>query len=221
MGEYDDELFKIVNGGLGGGEWGPGGASLEVLRAVHKWREVTAREEDESPNYVMRNDFLFSLVEAKPVTVEGVMRLGRVSEVARKRVGEVVEAVKEGLGRVGNVEGIFVKETVESLEIVAEVGKDLWGEQKEETPVVATSSSSFFGKGKKVDTKGKGKATTSLVSKKSSFFGKGEKKVVVVEEDAEKKRKDEVKRVQGLLVLGGGLAEVGFLFSHLVFTIFL
>lgn len=63
---YEREYYDM-EGGSGPGGWdtmakkwnkialmadGPGGVQREVYRAVHAWRDRTAREEDESPRYV-------------------------------------------------------------------------------------------------------------------------------------------------------------------------
>lgn len=86
--------------------WGPSERKLEVLKAVHHWRERLAREEDESPRFVLGNDGLWSIAEAAPADGVAVMKVlggarGGVSELVRKRKDEIASIVKEVLGRCG------------------------------------------------------------------------------------------------------------------------
>ena len=46
---------------------------MAVFKALHQWRDVTAREQDESVRYVLPNHMLFSLVERMPSDAPGVI----------------------------------------------------------------------------------------------------------------------------------------------------
>ncbi|KAI7883627.1 hypothetical protein K492DRAFT_205290 [Lichtheimia hyalospora FSU 10163] len=46
---------------------------LAVYKAIHQWRDVTARQEDESTNYVLPNHMLFALVERMPTESASVI----------------------------------------------------------------------------------------------------------------------------------------------------
>ncbi|KAI9496799.1 ribonuclease H-like domain-containing protein [Zychaea mexicana] len=46
---------------------------MAVFKALHQWRDVTAREQDESVRFVLPNHMLFSLVERMPSDSAGVM----------------------------------------------------------------------------------------------------------------------------------------------------
>jgi exosome complex exonuclease RRP6 len=48
------------------------GEQFAVLKAVHKWRDQTAREEDESPRYVMPNHILRRIAEEMPTDSQSV-----------------------------------------------------------------------------------------------------------------------------------------------------
>jgi len=48
------------------------GEQFAVLKAIHKWRDQTAREEDESPRYVMPNHILRRMAEVMPTDPQGV-----------------------------------------------------------------------------------------------------------------------------------------------------
>lgn len=79
--KYDKDIYDAVNG------TGPGGwknmllkwkyamnpQQLAVFKALHSWRDHTAREEDESWRYVLPNHMLFALVERMPVDSGGVI----------------------------------------------------------------------------------------------------------------------------------------------------
>ncbi|CDS03624.1 hypothetical protein LRAMOSA01026 [Lichtheimia ramosa] len=46
---------------------------LAVYKAIHQWRDVIARQEDESTNYVLPNHMLFALVERMPTESASVI----------------------------------------------------------------------------------------------------------------------------------------------------
>ncbi|BGP39731.1 exosome nuclease subunit [Rhodotorula kratochvilovae] len=89
--------------------WGPGEAKLEVLRSVMRWRERTAREEDESARYVLSLQGALQLAELGAagrvresrdvMQVLGAAR-GGVSDVVRRRKDELALVVRETVDRV-------------------------------------------------------------------------------------------------------------------------
>ncbi|KAG9315669.1 ribonuclease H-like domain-containing protein [Chiua virens] len=122
---YENEVYD-AEGGTGSGGWetlakkwnkiGLIGSPLEVrgtgaqrsqsavYKAVHQWREDTAREEDESTRYVLSTHHLFLLVERVPTTVADLLslfggpgtvrRIGMVPPVLKRRAGELVAVIK-------------------------------------------------------------------------------------------------------------------------------
>ncbi|GJN89022.1 hypothetical protein Rhopal_001996-T1 [Rhodotorula paludigena] len=84
--------------------WGPGELKLELLRAVWRWRERTARDEDESARFVLGVQSALQLVEAAAagrirdardvMQVLGAAR-GGVSEVVRRKKDELAALVEE------------------------------------------------------------------------------------------------------------------------------
>ncbi|KAF9221508.1 hypothetical protein BS17DRAFT_784858 [Gyrodon lividus] len=76
-----------------------------VYRAVHRWREDVAREEDESTRYVLSTHHLFALAERMPTTVPELLSLfgspgglsGGVPPVLRRRAGELVGVIKSAM----------------------------------------------------------------------------------------------------------------------------
>ncbi|KIK26699.1 hypothetical protein PISMIDRAFT_94425 [Pisolithus microcarpus 441] len=81
---------------------------VAVYRAVHRWREDVAREEDESTRYVLPTHHLFLIAERPPSTASDLVSLfdrvggggGVVPPVLRRRVGELVSAVKSAIDSV-------------------------------------------------------------------------------------------------------------------------
>ncbi|KAI9462261.1 ribonuclease H-like domain-containing protein [Boletus coccyginus] len=79
-----------------------------VYKAVHRWREHVAREEDESMRYVLPTHHLFLLAERVPTTIPDLLLLfggpggvnGGVPPVLKRRTGELVAVIK------GAMEGI-------------------------------------------------------------------------------------------------------------------
>ncbi|KAK3116971.1 exosome nuclease subunit [Teratosphaeriaceae sp. CCFEE 6253] len=73
-----------------------------VFRAVHRWRDDVAREQDDSVHYVMPNHHIFSLGKAMSTTTEGVLSVAHpATQTLRLRVNELVDviarAVEEGV----------------------------------------------------------------------------------------------------------------------------
>lgn len=72
-----------------------------VYRALHLWRDKTAREEDESTAYVLPNHWLFTMSETPPTGAESLLGAfrGNVPAVVKRRVRELVDVVKEAVKR--------------------------------------------------------------------------------------------------------------------------
>ncbi|KAG1869015.1 ribonuclease H-like domain-containing protein [Suillus subalutaceus] len=139
-----------------------GGVTGEVYRAVHRWREDIAKEEDESTRYVLPNHQLFIVAERSPSTAAQLLGLfshASVPPVLRRRAGELAEVIKSTVERVTSsgvaVEAIAVTTDVEEVDsaastevvVVEETAKSrLWGSVKVSSLVVQrASSSSLFG----------------------------------------------------------------------------
>ncbi|GAA5877680.1 hypothetical protein JCM3774_006640 [Rhodotorula dairenensis] len=87
--------------------WGPSELKFEVLRSVIRWREQTARDEDESARYVLSLQGALQLAEVAGGIRDAndVMRVlggtrGGVSEVVRRRKDELALLVRETVERV-------------------------------------------------------------------------------------------------------------------------
>ncbi|KAJ1959117.1 exosome nuclease subunit [Dipsacomyces acuminosporus] len=74
MNKYEKDGYDVENG-LGGGGWATllkkwhhpfSPTQLAVYRALHKWRDSCAREEDESTRYVLPNHMLFAISDRMP-----------------------------------------------------------------------------------------------------------------------------------------------------------
>lgn len=67
-----------------------------VFRAVHKWRDDVAREEDESPIFIMPNHALFSIARDMPKDKAALFTVVvHVSPTVRIRADEVVKIVQD------------------------------------------------------------------------------------------------------------------------------
>lgn len=79
--KYDKDVYDPVQGSGAGGwknmlakwKYAMNPQQLAVFKALHSWRDHTAREEDESWRYVLPNHMLFALVERMPVDSSGVI----------------------------------------------------------------------------------------------------------------------------------------------------
>ncbi|KXL43744.1 MAG: hypothetical protein FE78DRAFT_81504 [Acidomyces sp. 'richmondensis'] len=76
---------------------------FSVFRAVHKWRDDVAREQDDSVHYVMPNHQIFSLAKAMPTNKADVLASTQpTSQTVRLRVDElsgVIQKAKEEGGQ--------------------------------------------------------------------------------------------------------------------------
>ncbi|ETW81983.1 hypothetical protein HETIRDRAFT_318347 [Heterobasidion irregulare TC 32-1] len=114
---YEKEFYD-EDGGTGSSGWdtmarkwnkvalsadGPNGMRKEVYKAVHAWRDKTAREEDESWRYVLSNHYLFQLADRPPADMAALLAsFQSLPPLIRKRSKELLDtiraAVKRGLG---------------------------------------------------------------------------------------------------------------------------
>ncbi|KAF5374147.1 hypothetical protein D9615_008827 [Tricholomella constricta] len=99
---WDTLARKWNKGALLSGGPGVGVSALQraVYQAVHKWREMVAREDDESTRYVLPNHFLFQLAEQPPVDMAALLRMFHsVPPVIRKRAKELLEVIRDRIRR--------------------------------------------------------------------------------------------------------------------------
>ncbi|GAA5940043.1 exosome nuclease subunit RRP6 [Sporobolomyces koalae] len=210
--------------------WGPGELKLEVLRAVMRWRESVAREEDESTRYVVGLNGVLQLVElCKRIRQGGSQELirvlgearGGVSEVARRRKDELVQVITETIERVdgatssdmqedhdmARVGGFGTLSGLPAFEPAVKPVEGLWDSSS--SAVASTSSSTFFG--------GSAASSTAIITAAtSSFFGPGPVASNMMSKNGKGKqvvrlsqgdRSAAVQKVHDSLVLGGGLAQ--------------
>jgi exosome complex exonuclease RRP6 len=107
--------------------WGEGEVKLEVLRAIHAWRETTARREDEGVRYLLSKEGIWAIVEHTPRTGLEVMQVlaktrSGVSEWVRQNKDEVAEVVVAALGKV-TVGKVRMVEGEEEVEVERKEGK--------------------------------------------------------------------------------------------------
>lgn len=153
-----------------------GGAIGEVYRAVHRWREDIAKDEDESTRYVLPNHQLFIVAERSPSNAAELLALfshASIPPVLRRRAGELAEVIKSTVERVTS-SGVAVATDVEAVDsavstevvIVEETAKSrLWGSATVSSSVVQRSSSSLF------DRTAAANEGSSYSASRSSLFG--------------------------------------------------
>ncbi|KAK2808339.1 hypothetical protein FQN50_004724 [Emmonsiellopsis sp. PD_5] len=67
-----------------------------VFRAVHQWRDKTARSEDEGVQYVLSKQPLFKIAHAMPLDPASLLRtVAPVSPIVRARASELIQVIKE------------------------------------------------------------------------------------------------------------------------------
>ncbi|KAJ1038342.1 hypothetical protein NDA10_004603 [Ustilago hordei] len=67
-----------------------------LVRALHKWRDGVAREEDESPRYILGANNLMMLAARAPVKPEGVLAcVPPNASGLKKRIGELAKLIKD------------------------------------------------------------------------------------------------------------------------------
>jgi len=67
---------------------------FSVFRAVHQWRDVVSRKEDESPLFIMPNHAVFSIARAMPVDKAALfIAIQHVSHIIRAKADELVNVI--------------------------------------------------------------------------------------------------------------------------------
>ncbi|AMD20150.1 HCL001Cp [Eremothecium sinecaudum] len=72
-----------------------------LLRSLFEWRDLVARNEDESPRYIMPNQLLVSLVALAPTDITGVLTASNyITDHVRANAKELSNLIKETLDRI-------------------------------------------------------------------------------------------------------------------------
>ncbi|PWW74965.1 hypothetical protein C7212DRAFT_358767 [Tuber magnatum] len=129
------------------GGFGLGRTQEFVFKAVHAWRDKVAREEDESPTFVCSRSTLGTLSTVIPSDYEGVTKcIPHANYLAKRRIGEIVEAIKGALEQAGRADEAAEAETATTTAIpgASEAAVNIFGDA-----VVAearsAASSKFWG----------------------------------------------------------------------------
>ncbi|KAG6868017.1 hypothetical protein C0993_008359 [Termitomyces sp. T159_Od127] len=99
---WDTLARKWNKGGLlaGGSNVGVSALQRAVYQAVHQWREMIARMDDESTRYVLPNHFLFQLAEQPPADMTSLLGVFHsVPPVIRKNAKELLEVIRNCVKR--------------------------------------------------------------------------------------------------------------------------
>lgn len=72
--------------------------NVAVFKAVHQWRDTTARTEDESVGYVLPNHMLFSIASALPVTVDKILKCcSPIPPLIRINAADLTKLIKNAI----------------------------------------------------------------------------------------------------------------------------
>ncbi|KAJ8523231.1 hypothetical protein ONZ45_g260 [Pleurotus djamor] len=145
---YEREIYDEENGsGPGGWEglakkWNKGGllsgdnVQGRVYRAVHAWRDKVAREEDESPRYVLVNHHIFQFAEKPPGDLVGLLGMfpsSRMPPLIRTRARELLDVILAAV-RGGSAEDGMVIDPPPSHQHEEETMAEPSGARHEENP---------------------------------------------------------------------------------------
>ncbi|KAG1763058.1 ribonuclease H-like domain-containing protein [Suillus occidentalis] len=192
-----------------------GGAIGEVYRAVHRWREDIAKDEDESTRYVLPNHQLFIVAERSPSNAAELLALfshASIPPVLRRRAGELAEVIKSTVKRVASsgiaVEAAAVTTDVDAVDsaaspevfIVEETAKSrLWGSATVSSMVIQRSSSSLF------DRTATAHERSSYSASRSSLFGAASAPIISTNRNA---FSDIVTRIHRTLVIAPNQSQI-------------
>lgn len=99
---YEREAYDAENG-MGPGGWYAmlsrghlSSAEEHVFKAVHKWRDTSAREEDEGIHYTLPKHQMTNLARQMPTDVDTLLRICTpTSPIVRARASELVALIRE------------------------------------------------------------------------------------------------------------------------------
>lgn len=113
--------FYDVQGGTGPGGWSSmlsrtpasfNEEQLAVFKAVHRWRDTVARQEDESVHHVLPKHALFSIAREMPLDKSALLRCSHpISGVFRARAGELLTIIYRA--KIAGGSGPVLKETMQ------------------------------------------------------------------------------------------------------------
>jgi exosome complex exonuclease RRP6 len=160
------------------------GRTERLVRRLHQWRDGVAREEDESPKYILSAQNLLNLASRAPMTKsEAMVMFTPGIPAVRKRAGEVARIIKEEVLAWEQDQSLAQKKAKAEMEKAAESGlvtadqEDLGVTAGAETAMadpgnIASSSSSTTSPGQAQDLWGGSSAARPVMrSSHSSLFG--------------------------------------------------
>jgi exosome complex exonuclease RRP6 len=121
------------------------GVQRDVFKAVHAWRDRVAREEDESPHFVMSRSSLLGLATNMPTSVAGVLRYcPATGHIPRKRASELAQLIKEAQDSANDNKGTAVRLSIAAAPGVdTKIPVDVF--EVDKLPDIRTQTSSFWG----------------------------------------------------------------------------
>ncbi|GLB45506.1 putative HRDC domain containing protein [Lyophyllum shimeji] len=236
---WDTLARKWNKGALLAGGPGVGAGALQraVYQAVHKWREMIAREEDESTRYVLPNHFLFQLAEQPPTDMAALLRVFHsVPPVIRRRAKDLLEVIRECVKRhLSNSTTLTPAATEQALtpEVPIEPSvqpqalpneaslSDLWKRTPASKSAIASSASLLFGSTLSAIRKSS-QTTSSFAASKSSLFGNASTSVFASKPSSNKHPhespafREVVARINSTLVIAPSIPKISEQRSDLV-----
>ncbi|KAK4553491.1 exosome nuclease subunit [Recurvomyces mirabilis] len=86
-----------------------------VFRAVHKWRDDVAREQDDSTHFVMPNHHIFSIAKAVPISKPDVFNAAHpATQSMRLRIDELVAVIQKA--QKGAPNGLEMMDVLQKIE---------------------------------------------------------------------------------------------------------
>ena len=112
-----------------------------VFKAVHKWRDDVAREEDDSPIFIMPNHALFSIAKEMPKDKAALFTvIVHVSHILKQRVDELVSVVQKAKASGMNGPDLYV--TLQRIENIKKAERESRYEQTPAPLAVAPAAPS-------------------------------------------------------------------------------
>ncbi|ODA75909.1 hypothetical protein RJ55_08550 [Drechmeria coniospora] len=123
------------------------GEQFAVFRALWKWRDELARQEDESPNFVLPSNNIISIVRVNPPDIKALhSMLPLTAPLARSRFNEIWDLVREAKSRAGPTAlQFFTSAAAPSAETVKPIKLTQIPELGEEVVIPIMSRSQLFG----------------------------------------------------------------------------
>ena len=77
-----------------------------LVKELYYWRDTIARNEDESPRYIMSNQFLANLAMTRPIDASGILAInGQMTSFISKNAHSLAQVIKTSIKRINEMKG--------------------------------------------------------------------------------------------------------------------